>query len=252
MTCALAGSPKNKRPRQERPTFIEKARRRQIVDAAIDVLSEDGYGAATLSGSLCAGISRRLISFHFEGRDELMAAVFAKAYEEGGAYIGARMAAAQTPTAMLRVYVQSNLDYLHDHRQEVLACVAVRWPGNLAHLPRSLAGLAQSLAQLEGILRQGQLAGEFRDFDVHAMAIAIRNVIDSLPNHIGAELDLDLDHFIAEILTLVSLATMSGPTGFTICRYEGVDLAIVLLRRRSFGPSGDVSSGVRLRGEGLR
>jgi AcrR family transcriptional regulator len=202
--------PKSKRLRQDTPTFIEAARRRQMVEAAIEVLAEAGYAQATLERiAQRAGISRGLISYHFADRDELMAAVFAKAYEEGVAYMGTRIAAAKTPAAMLRAYVESNLDYLRDHRNEVLAMVAVRRGGNLAGLGRSLAGLAQGRAQLEQILHEGQRAGEFRDFDVHAMAIAIRNIIDGLPNHIGAEPDLDLDRFASEVLTLVSLATQT-------------------------------------------
>ena len=189
-------------------TFIEEARRRQIVEAATEVIVEEGYGQATLERiARRAGISRGLISYHFEGRDDLMTAVFAKAYEDGVAYMRPRIEAAKTPTTTLRAYVQSNLEYLRDHRKQVLALVAVRRGGNLAHLDRSVAGLARSLVELERILRWGQEAGEFRDFDVHAMAIAIRNVIDGLFNHLAAEPDLDLDRFIAEALTLVTLAT---------------------------------------------
>lgn len=200
--------PKIKRSRQERPTFIEEARRRQIVEAAIDVIAEAGYAQATLERiALRASISRGLISYHFEGRDDLMAAVVAKAYEDGVAYMGPRIAAAKTPTAMLRAYLESNLGYLRDHRKELLALLAVRRGGSSAGLRRSLAGLAQALAPLERILRWGQKAGEFRDFDVHAMAIAIRNVIDGLPHYMGADPDLDLDRCAAEVMTLFSLAT---------------------------------------------
>lgn len=189
-------------------TFIEEARRRQIVDAAIEVIVDEGYGQATLERiAKRAGVSRGLISYHFEGRDDLITAVFAKAYEDGVAYMGPRIAAATSPTTTLGAYIESNIEYLRDHRREVLALVAVRRAGNLVHLHSSVAGVAQSLVELERILRSGQEAGEFRDFDVHAMAIVIRNVIDGLFNQIAAEPDLDLDRFTAEVLTLVALAT---------------------------------------------
>ncbi len=189
-------------------TYIEEARRRQIVDAAIDALVEEGYGQATLERiAKRAGISRGLISYHFQGRADLMTAVFAKVYQEGLAYMGPRVGAAKTPTTTLLAYVQSNLDYLRTHRREVLAVVAVRRAGDLAHLDRSMAGLAQSVADIERILRSGQQSGEFRDFDVHAVAIVIRNMVDGIYNHMADDPDLDLKLFTGEVLTFVTLAT---------------------------------------------
>lgn len=193
-------------------TFIEEARRRQIVDAAIDAIVEEGYSQATLEHIASrAGISRGLISYHFEGRNDLMTAVFAKAYEDGVAYMAPRVATAKTPTTTLLAYVQSNLDYLRTHRREMLALVAVRRAGDLAHLDHSMAGLAQSLVDLERILSWGQQAGDFRDFDVHVVAIVIRNLIDGIFNHLAADPGLDLDRFTAEVLAFVTLATRASP-----------------------------------------
>ena len=99
--------PKAQRGRQE-PTFIEQARRRQIIEAAIEVLAASGYEYASLERiALRAGISRGLISYHFAGRDELMAAVVARAYEDGAAYMGPRIKAAKTPTEMLLAYTRA-------------------------------------------------------------------------------------------------------------------------------------------------
>jgi AcrR family transcriptional regulator len=204
----LAIVPKTKRLRQEGRTFIEEARRRQIVDAAIEVIAESGYAQASLERiALRAGISRGLISYHFAGRDDLMAAVVATAHEDGVGFMRPRIEAATTPTEMLRAYVQSNLEYMRDHRDQLLALVAVRRGGNVAGLRRSLAGLAQALAPIEKILRWGQQVGEFRDFDPHVMAIAIRNVIDGIPHYMGVDPDLDLDVCAREIVTTLSLAT---------------------------------------------
>jgi AcrR family transcriptional regulator len=200
--------PKNNRLRQEGRTFIEEARRRQIVDAAIEVIAESGYTQASLERiALRAGISRGLISYHFAGRDDLMGAVVARAYEDGAAFMRPRIESATTPTDTLRAYVQSHLEYMRDHRDRLLALVAVRRAGNIAGLRRSPAGFADALGPIEAILRWGQTEGEFRDFDPHVMAIVIRNVIDGIPHHISADPDLDLDVCAREIVTTLSLAT---------------------------------------------
>jgi AcrR family transcriptional regulator len=200
--------PKSGRLRQEGRTFIEEARRRQIVDAAIEVIAEWGYAQASLERiALRAGISRGLISYHFAGRDDLMAAVVARACEDGAAFMRPRIEAATTPAETLRAYVQSNLEYMRDHREQLLALLAVRRAGDAADLRRSRAGVEQALGPLEGILRWGQREGVFRDFDARVMAITIRNVIDGIPHHMDADPDLDLDTCAREICTTLSIAT---------------------------------------------
>ena len=69
-------------------TFIETARRAQIVAAAIDTLAEVGYARASL-GRIAQriGISRGLISYHFAGKDELMTEVVREVLEQGTAYM---------------------------------------------------------------------------------------------------------------------------------------------------------------------
>ena len=140
-----------------------------------------------------------------------MEAVVARAYEDGAAYMATRLPVApKHPRDLLRVYLQSNVEYLRDHRRELLALIAVRQGGSRSGLRRSLTGLAQALGPLERILRWGQEAGDFRDFDVHAMAIAMRNTIDGLPHYMRVEPDLDIDRCATEIVALFSLATRTG------------------------------------------
>src|SRR5699024_12126000 len=52
------------------------ARRTQIITATIDVIADEGYGRASFSRiAERAGLSStRLISYHFAGKDELIAA----------------------------------------------------------------------------------------------------------------------------------------------------------------------------------
>jgi AcrR family transcriptional regulator len=204
--------PKTKRLRQDGRTFIEEARRRQIIEAAIEVIADEGYAQASMERiALRAGISRGLISYHFAGRDDLMGAVVAKAFTEGAAFMRPRIEAASSPREMLTAYLESNLEYLRDHRSELIALVEIGRAGNRAGLQERLGWVAQAVVALEHVLRLGQEAGEFRDFDPHVMAIAIRNVIDLLPHYMSADPGLDLDACAREIVTLFALATRKDP-----------------------------------------
>jgi hypothetical protein len=68
------------------------------------------------------------------------------------------------------------------------------------------AGVAVHL--LEEELARLQAEGEFRsDFDPGVMAVAIRAAIDSVPQGLVRDPDLDIDHYAKEIATIFDLAT---------------------------------------------
>ena len=80
-------------------TFIEKARRAQIVAAAVEVIAEVGYAKASLAAiAVRAGISKGVISYHFSGKDELMVTIVETIYGDAAAHIVERMEGLESPT----------------------------------------------------------------------------------------------------------------------------------------------------------
>jgi hypothetical protein len=67
------------------------------------------------------------------------------------------------------------------------------------------------LAHLENLLRDGQEAGTFRDFDAHALAILVRGAIDTASGRLVTDADFDLDTYTRELVALVGLATRKSP-----------------------------------------
>src|SRR5262245_43842157 len=104
----------------ENRTFIETARRAQIVAAAIEIIADGGYSAASFARiAERLGISRGLISYHFAGKDDLMKQVVRDVIEKGMAYMRPRILAGETGPGMLRAYIESNLAYMRDNRQDL-------------------------------------------------------------------------------------------------------------------------------------
>jgi AcrR family transcriptional regulator len=193
-------------------TFIEAARRNQIVAAAIDTIAEVGYSRASLARIAArAGISRGLISYHFAGKDDLIAQVVHDVVAKGRAYIEPRIRVETTATGVLKAYIVSNLAFMREHRNHMVATVEVAQNGITADGQRRFyddADVGRAERRLADILARFQGAGELRpDFDPVAMAIAIRAAIDAIPPRLATDPDLDIDSYAREIATTFDLAT---------------------------------------------
>src|ERR1700683_5866157 len=109
---------------QKDRTFIETARRAQIMAAAIDVIAELGYGQASLARiAERAGTSKGGICYHYNGKDDLLREVVAELTAKGRAYLAPRLEAESTGPGMLRAYIESNLAFVLEHRNHVAAVV---------------------------------------------------------------------------------------------------------------------------------
>lgn len=193
-------------------TFTETARRRQIVAAAIDTIAEVGFGQASLARiAERIGVSKGVISYHFAGKDDLIREVVIEIVEAGRAYIIPRVFAESTGPARLRVYIESNLAFMREHRNYMVAVLDIaRNGGVMADARRRVDGREADVAVhlLEAELARLQAEGELRrDFDPGVMAATIRAAIDSMSYRLVRDPDLDIDHYAREIATIFDLAT---------------------------------------------
>ena len=63
-----------------------------------------------------------------------------------------------------------------------------------------------AIAQIVDILRRGQEAGEFGDFDPRSMAMMIRATIEAMPTYTLAYPDLDIDAYGRDLVTFFERA----------------------------------------------
>ena len=196
---------------QKGRTFIETARRAQIMAAAIDTIAELGYGQASLARiAETAGTSKGVILYHFDGKDDLIRELVSELSAKGRAYLGPRLEAEPAGTGMLRTYIESNLAFIRENRNHVLATVEIALNGrgadgsplyDMSIREAGAVALQELLAFFQGI-------GEFRaDFDPLVMALAIRAALDAVPARLARDPDLDLDHYGRELADLFQIAT---------------------------------------------
>jgi len=190
-------------------TFIESARRAQIVAAAIDTIAEVGYASASFARiAQRLGISRGLISYHFAGKDDLIKQVIHEAAEEAKAYIRPRILAESTGPEMVRAYIQSTLGFMRDHRNNVVAMIEIARSAEGRHTYHGDPDVVDAVGALEQLLSRLQRAGELRpEFDPHAMAIAIRAAIEAASARLALDQGFDINRYTGEIATTFHLAT---------------------------------------------
>ncbi|MHA6800317.1 TetR/AcrR family transcriptional regulator [Bounagaea algeriensis] len=182
-------------------SFIEEQRRRQIVDAAIDTIAE--HGAANASFSKIAtriGISPSLISYHFASRAELVAAVANVLNADLDAALEQTTEGADSYLAAARCMVEGFVRYADRNRNQMLAMLQLT-VGSSPSDREAAAVLNQehAIAEWEEFLREGQQAGEFRDFDLRTVALCRHALLAGVPRELFANPDLDVERFAAHV-----------------------------------------------------
>jgi TetR/AcrR family transcriptional regulator, fatty acid metabolism regulator protein len=199
------------RGQREGRTFIETARRAQIMAAAIETIAELGYAQASLARiAKTAGTSKGVIIYHFGSKDDLVRELIAELTAKGRAYLGPRLEAEPTGAGMLRAYIESNLTFVAENRKHVLAVVeiALNARGADGSPLYDASNRETGAATLRQLLIHFQRAGDFRaDFDPDVMALAIRAALDAVPARLAREPGLDLGRYGRELADLFLAAT---------------------------------------------
>lgn len=201
---------------QKRQSFIEAARRVQILESAVATLTELGYAGASLARiAEHAGISKGVISYHFAGKAELMEQIVAQVYDDVTDFVVKRMEAETTATGALRTNILSVAAYMKDHRVQLAALGEIFNTMRTADGKRRF-GVAYHEPVHDGreqMFRLGQEAGEFRPFDPRVMAVAVQDALDGMFAYWMTHPEHDLDAHATELADLFEHATRAGPPG---------------------------------------
>ena len=193
---------------QGKPSFIEEARRRQIVETAIRTIATRGYSQASLAEiARRAGISKGVISYHFEGKEELVAEILSRLLREPTEFIKKGVDAADRAMDRLRAYVTANFEFMKTHRDNYVALVDL-WESRASGSGNRFGAEAYgpSRTYLSRILETGHESGEFRELDHGTVASVIQAAIDGVMlQWVFEENAVDLDACRDQILEMVTL-----------------------------------------------
>src|SRR5580704_4696552 len=196
---------------QGKPSFIETARKAQIIECAIDAIAELGFAQAPLAQiAKRAGVSTGVILYYFAGKEELIRAVVRHAFAKGAELIGPAVNAQETARDALRVFIKANVDFFAHYPNYGRAVMNIMRSGVEGAFDATVDQPRQT--GFRSILEWGQRTGGFRHFSVDVMATSIIEALDVIPHRHAANPYLDLDAYADELVELFDRATRADST----------------------------------------
>ena len=201
---------------QGKRSFIETARRAQIVECAIETIADLGFGQASLAQiAKRAKVSTGVILYHFVSKDELIREVVAHVFAAGESFIRPRVDVQQESARIaLRAFIAASVAFIAANPKNVLAIMNIiragRTEGGTLRFDPTVEGPRR--AGFRAVLEWGQRTGEFRPFAVHVMVATIVEAVDVIPSQLVAEPDLDLAAYGETLVELFDRATRSDAT----------------------------------------
>ena len=196
-------SPKKK----EKLTFIEEARRKQIIEATIQTIAEFGFINASLSEIADQiNVSKGVISYHFDGKDDLISETFRYIINLQESFRRERVEQQNEPLDKIKTHILSNIEFFKTYPVEVRAQMELISSFNSLtakrEFERSVYG--PPAEYLQGILAEGQKNNTIKDFDNKTMANLIIASLEGIMFQWIFNSDLiNLDECAAELIKLV-------------------------------------------------
>jgi TetR/AcrR family fatty acid metabolism transcriptional regulator len=196
------------------PSFIEGARRAQIIDVTIKTLASDGYVNTSLAKIAAnAGVSKGVVSYHFAGKDALMEQIVEDVYR-GIAERVIPQLVDLPPLVAVREHVLAVARDVVSHPDEIRAV------GEIAtHLrdpdgrPRFGVVTNEPLyAGLEYTYEVGQAAGDMWAFDRRTMAVMAQAALDSMFDYLHHHPERDPMTHAAALADLLVHAVAADPS----------------------------------------
>jgi len=188
-------------------SFIEEARRKQIVESALRTIAEKGYSKTSFAEiAKELGITKGLIAYHFEGKQDLFLSIIDAIIDGQARNIADRLEGRTGARERLQSYIEASFEYIVANRPKAVALVDLWGSFTSAEEKRAFNARAYGPCSniLRGIFEQGQQNGEFRDFNPHTLTQVLQGAIDGVMLQFVFNPDgIDMDDCAHDTLELI-------------------------------------------------
>lgn len=167
-------------PRAGSASFIEAARRRQLVEAAVATVNEIGYHRASLAEIASrANIVKSAVVYYFASKEGLLLELVTTVFTALGESVLAAVDGIEEPDARLRAYAEAYIAHVDAERHAIAAAVEIVVSHRTADgTPLYLVEDEEDTALLCSILRAGMEDGTFRSMPLEVATGLAESVLD--------------------------------------------------------------------------
>ncbi len=188
-------------------TFIQEARKQQIIAATITTLDDIGYIKASLAQiAKRATISTALISYHFADRQDLIDQSLQALLEQSATFILTKTYAADDPATQLANFIEASIAYQATHPKENAALLEIifnaRTAEDVPYYKISDDGEDPLLKALCKILEDGKEQGAFTVDSVQVTAKVIQGAIGEYML-IGGPISVEAEEYSQEVIKIM-------------------------------------------------
>jgi AcrR family transcriptional regulator len=186
-------------------SFIETARRRQLLDSAVAAVNEVGYHRASLAEiAKRANIAKSAVVYYFSSKDALLLELVESVFGALGESVLGAVAGVEGAPARLRAYAEAYLAHVDAHRRAVAAAVEIVVSHRTADgTPLYLIEEDGDTALLRSILSAGMEDGVFRPMPIGVAVGLAESVLDRAITVVQRDLEADLDELRAHTVAFL-------------------------------------------------
>lgn len=186
---------------------------------AIDVIAEVGWAQTSIRKIADrVGVAMSAVLYHFGSKDNLVDAIIEEMYRAALAVVVPAVDAESTANGKLNAYIRASVRYFDTHRVHLAALTQIgttyqpsdgRRFDELGLNPE----LMEELVALDptAILLAGQRDGEFGDFPVVSMSIALRGAVNAAVEKIMRDPDFDASAYGEDLVDIFGRAVSVAP-----------------------------------------
>ncbi len=167
----------------EEPSFVEIARRKQILEAALTLFAQKGFQKTSLSDIAAAiKVSKGVISYHFDGKEDLGEQVLRHGLQNYSKFVKEQLAHYKTSTEKLLRFPGACFAYVREHQLDYLIYTDTQ--GSFTSPQdrrRFIAEQDRGLRRLLiGMIEEGKAEGGIRNVDPGPVADILQATVDGL------------------------------------------------------------------------
>lgn len=174
-------------------TFIEIARRQQILEVALTMFADKGFHQTSLAEIASElKISKGVISYHFNGKSDLGQEVIRHIIRKLSKTIQERVDRQNTGRDKLLEFVSACIDYMDTHRTDYLTYMDTMGCFGSMQEKRDMFAWANRNTRevLVGLIKEGQADGSIGKIHAQNSADVLQSIMDGLMEATAAEPDV--------------------------------------------------------------